>query len=586
MNVFTFIKEHVTIVDVINSYTTLKKTGGYWKGHCPFHGEKTASFTVSPHKNIFYCFGCHSGGDIITFISKIEHCTSIQAVQFLADRYKIDISSFNTHTPHQNADERNQYWQACTLFAQWAHEQLLKTPLALDYLHKRALSPAMLTHFTIGYVPSSFKSLLDRGTKHSVLLQDFINAGLLAGSKTTLYSPFEDRIIFPITDHAGRPCGFGGRIFKETDQRAKYVNSKENNNFSKGSLLFGLDKARAAIQQQDRVFLVEGYLDCISMAQYGYSPTVATLGTACTAEQLKQLSRFTDNVYVLYDGDQAGQKAMLRLAELCWQVSIELKVIILPPNQDPNSFLSSGNDLAPLIEKAYDIFDFFIEYTAKDFSDKTLHEKVSIARKIITVIEKIDDPLKQDILLHKLAKSCDISYASLKQELKQVPQRYTKKEPIGVPAEPPLNLIDQLKEISELEKKLFSVIINDIGLLKPEDEHYIFSCIHPLFQNLLTKLKKIQGEEPSYDFSIFFEHLSDDEQHIISQLLLEFHEYSGIQNYESLIAQFQKKHWKYYIQKVKNTIDQAQQTGQAQEVKKIITNFQQLKQKLVAKGLI
>ena len=172
-----------------------------------------------------------------------------------------------------------------------------------------------------------------------------MTAGILSESKNALYSPFEDRIMFPITDNLGRFCGFGGRTFMPQDERPKYYNSKENNFFTKGSLIFGLNVAKRDIQHKEIVFVVEGYMDCIAMAQHGYTNTVATLGTACTLEHLKQLSRYASYVYVLYDGDAAGQSAILRLTELCWNVNMDLKVIRLPRQEDPASFLAKGKAL-------------------------------------------------------------------------------------------------------------------------------------------------------------------------------------------------------------------------------------------------
>src|SRR5579872_61857 len=356
MNIFSFIKSRVTIWDVVNEYTTLKRAGSYWKSQCPFHHEKTASFTVSPDKEIFYCFGCHTGGDAISFIAQIENCSQLEAAHFLADRYNIDLPK-NIEVSEGNAEQKKHYFDVCHLVAQWCHLQLKKNPSATAYLTERGISAQQIDDFMIGYFPtglSAINAFVHDLKRSNILVDDLIHATILAQGKTVLYSPFEDRIIFPIKDHLGRFCAFGGRIFKPQDTRAKYYNSRENEYFTKGSLLFGLDLAKKSIQKEGFVFLVEGYTDCITMVQHGYQNTVATLGTACTIAHLKLLSRYTPYVYLLYDSDKAGQQAILRLTQLCWQASMELKVVQLPTGQDPASFLAAGNDLAPRIQSAQD----------------------------------------------------------------------------------------------------------------------------------------------------------------------------------------------------------------------------------------
>ncbi len=271
MDIFSFIKSNVNILDVTKQYANLKKTGLYWKGHCPFHHEKTASFTVSPHRDIFYCFGCSSGGDVITFMSKVEQCSAIDAVKLLADRYNIDLPE-DSHIPSiGSADEKDRYFQLCALVNKWCCEQLQKSPLAKEYLDSRTITHESITYFGIGFFPSglsSVQSLIRYAQKNNVLADDLLKANILGQAKRVLYSPFEGRIIFPIKDHLGRFCGFGGRVFKPEDNRAKYYNSKENTYFTKGQLLFGFDLAKQSIQKSESVFLVEGYTDCIAMYQH------------------------------------------------------------------------------------------------------------------------------------------------------------------------------------------------------------------------------------------------------------------------------------------------------------------------------
>jgi DNA primase len=556
-NLFTYLKSRIAILDIINHYTAVRKTGNYWKGCCPFHSEKTASFTVSPDKNIFYCFGCHAGGDVITFVAKIENLSPLEAVHHLAEQYSIALPE-NLEKPSKSIDnqliQKKQYWHLCSLVAQWCTINLFKSSAALNYFKQRGINQQTLTLFSLGYFPSglrAIKSILDYVKKHNYLAQDLIEATILAEGKTQLYSPFEERLIFPIKDYLGRFCGFGGRVFAANDERSKYYNSKENSYFLKGSLLFGFDLAKQAIQKNEAAFLVEGYTDCISMVQHGFANTIATLGTACTLEHLKTIARHAYVLYVVYDGDEAGQKAILRLTELCWQVNLELKVIKLPSNEDPASFLYKGNDLNALIEKAQDIFSFFIATLGNDFGHKNLNEKVRLTQHLLKIIMTIEEPLKRDFLLQNAAKIFAIPFDSLKQELTREMARHQKpKVSMQQDKEPPKTQLDTnlplLKTITELEKKLFSVIINNIGILQDEDWYLIDYFSVPL-QEILKKIKGMKKEDPSLDFINFFESLTYKEKDLVSKMLLEFQEYTHEKNFKQLFAQFQKQHWKALV---------------------------------------
>jgi DNA primase len=589
MNIFNFIKSRVSIIDVVNEYATLKRAGLYWKGVCPFHHEKTASFTVSPHKDIFYCFGCHSGGDVIAFIQKAEQCSPLEAALHLAEHFKIDIPQEISHQPKdtasKTADQRKRYWLLCDIVTRWCSQHLAKNASVMQYLQNRNISPETIKKFNIGYFPAemlAIKNLIEQLQANSLLLADLLETGIVAEGKNILYSPLADRIIFPIKDHMGRSCGFGGRIYKQSDERPKYYNSKENPHFSKGSLLFGFDIAKKSIQESGSVFLVEGYLDCITMVQHGFHNTVATLGTACTIEQLKHISRHAQELLVTYDSDQAGKKAMLRLTELCWQVNVDLKIIELPLGKDPDSFLNEQGQLVPLIEKANDIFVFFIEHVSQNFQEKSLQEKVEHIRALLDIINRIEDPLKQDILLQRAAKQLDIPLSSLNKERSRLSSKQNPNP--GVVVAPPPQTV--LKEITILEKKLFSVILNNVHLVKNEDKEYLQEYLAPPLQELLKKLWQIKGDMSEISFSLFFDTLTYDEKLLISHLVVECQEYEGPENLEYMLAQFQRKTWKSFVTDTKIKLQRLKQEHNNDEAEKILSHFQDLKEKLITRGLI
>jgi DNA primase len=588
MNFFTYIKQHIAILTVVGDYATLKRAGLYWKGHCPFHHEKTASFTVSPDKGIFYCFGCHSGGDVITFISKAEHCSTLQAAEHLVERYQLTVPPQFKREGSYNPKEKQQYYAVYACVAQWCHAMLLKNTAAMAYISNRGISRTSINYFSLGYFPGGTKamgSLLSYAQEQQLLPSDLVQAQILSQGKSVLFSPFEERIIFPIKDHLGRPCGFGGRTFKATDERAKYYNSRESSYFVKGSLLFGLDVAKQSTQQQGKLFLVEGYTDCIAMVQHGYPNTVATLGTACTLEHLVAIARYASELFVIYDADRAGQEAVLRLTQLCWQVNLELKVVLLPSGTDPASFLLDNKSLEAYIERAADIFAFFIDSLGSSFANKSLQDKLTLTRKILDIIKKIDDPLKQDFLLHKAATTLDVPLPVLKAELTRT-VRPTNRTHTNTP--PPTPLASKGAEATgegHLEKKLFVGILQDIGRIRQEPIEYSIEYMPEPLKGMLTKLWDLSKQQAPLDFTSFFDMLEAHEQIYVSQALLANPEAIPQQEFEPLMVQVQKKHWKSIVRTIQHKLTVAQELQEHAKVEKTLQDFLELKKKLLHKNL-
>lgn len=577
MSLFNIIKQKVSILEVVNEYTSLKKMGLYYKGTCPFHHERTASFTVSPHKDIFYCFGCHIGGDVISFIAKLENCSQLEAARLLIERYQIIVPELAKDVKSEGStEERKRYTTLCSLLAEWTHNQLLQYKEPLGYLLERKITLQSIKNFTLGYFPGGpnpLKQLLDYAKQHMLLAQDLLHARILLEGKSGLYSPFEERIIFPIKDHLGYTVGFGGRTFKLEDERAKYYNSHDHPFFNKGSLLFGLDKAKKSIQEKEAAFLVEGYIDTIMMVQQGYPNTIATLGTSCTQEHLKQLSRYTPRLYITYDNDTAGQKAIIRLLELCWQVNLDLYVISLPLKYDPASYLAEKGDLKPCVDEAQDIFLFFIKATNIDFHKKGLQEKLSITKRIIEIIGHIRDPLKQDLLLQQAATTFVIPFTTLKSQLSPsfIPEKDA--EPLA------LNSLQKgLDKISQLEKNLFCAILYSKESLSSEDAQLLQAWLPEPIKSLFIKAISYNGY---YTLELF----SDEERPLVSKLIMEGEERGTEDVLENLLLQFYKKQWKIILNNVKLKIKRAQQEQDVEAVKKSLAGLEKLKKKMLSRGV-
>lgn len=582
MNLFNTIKDQVLVLDVINEYTSLKKAGSsYWKGKCPFHNEKTGSFTVSPDKGIFYCFGCHVTGDVIAFIAQIEHISQFEAAKHLIDRYHLDVPEEALHqaVPTSTPQEKNNYFELCQAVATWCSHQLSKQKNALDYLHNRGIDQSMISTFTIGYFPggnANIKQLLEQAALHKAVMQDLIHAGILFEGKQGLFSPFEQRIIFPIYDHLGRCCGFGGRVFLPDDERPKYYNSKENEFFQKGTLLFGLDKAKKNIQTKNCVILVEGYTDCIFMHKYGYTNTVATLGTACTVEHLKQLQRYAHELIAMYDGDQAGQKAMLRLAELCWNVDVEIQVLALPDKEDPASYLQKHGSIDLSSGALQDIFSFFLEALTDNYAHQNLKEKMHATSLVVELIQKLNDPLKKDILLLQASEKLQIPLEILR-------KRYNKNKGIIVDSNGDISpIIAEIATIPVLEQRLFSAILHNNALIETYDIKSLLPTMQDPLRKILENIVDLSAPQQSVEKLVTI--LSAEDQALVNHIVCAYPPEQDTGGFEQILEQFHKKHWKSIILHIKMKLVQAQKTNDKEESARLISQFQSLKEKFLKYG--
>lgn len=597
MDLFAYLKNALPILGVVQDVVQVRPAGNYWKGSCPFHNETDASFTVSPDRQIFYCFGCHASGDVIAFIAKKENCSQIEAAKFIIDRYSIvvpdDILKGSQRAMQGvSSEEKNRYYQVCERFAYWCNQALKKNAVASAYVKRRNLSDDIIQQFSIGYFPGGLQSvqhLVSAMAGEGIMVKDLVAFGLLGERKSYYYSPFEERIIFPIKDHMGRVCAFGGRIFKQGDDRAKYYNSRESEWFVKGKTLYGLDVAKKTMQATGKAFLVEGYMDCVMMAQHGFFASVATLGTACTLEHLKLLARYVHTLYVLYDGDNAGQAAILRIAEFCWEASIDLEVVMLPSKEDPASFLEKGGNLLPLIEKAQGIFKFFVTTHVKDFQNKPMSGKMSAMYKVFDGVLHISDPIKRDLLLQQAALAVDLPFQSLKEGL----AFYTKNLPGQrgnlVPSSPGGGESEKNDDclVSELEQKILYGILTHL-----RDQHFFIEAklipyFSPLMQKILIKIVDQSGNEDSLSPGDTRDlHFSQEEKVLVDRVLMSFDTLMTGTTFAQLKNLFYKNNWKRIAGDFKEKIRLAQQINDGVRVQELVEAFSQLKQEFADKGLI
>jgi len=586
MNIFNYIKDRLSILDVISDYTLIKKSGLYYKAKCPFHYEKTASFMLNIDKGLFYCFGCHIGGDIITFISKIEKLSNKESLYFLIDKYRIDvpkdvISNFKINDFVDQVDKKDIYTKIYDIALNLALSYRKDNKDVNIYLLDRGFSQDILDIFKVGYIPESnifIKSLLNFSKNEYISISDFLDAKIIFEGKNGLYTPFENRIIFPIYNIVSKIIGFGGRIFKEDDNRVKYYNSHDHQFFNKGSILYNLDKAKKPIQDLGYAILVEGYTDVISLYQNGYKNSIATLGTACTVDHLKQISRYTNKLYVLYDSDNAGYNAVLRLVSICWQVNIDIYTVKLLDGEDPSSLLLKYGKscLDSIINNPKDIFTFFIDEISKDFFSKNLSEKLDIIKSYLYNIKFIDDDIKKDLLISKASEIFNVPYHTLKNYI--LSDDNIKDNKIYN-----LNFNNNIKDeftdknfdlITQLEKKIFSAIIINYNNLSKYDEYLLTNLLSKDLLNLFLKLKD------NYKDNIV--NLSDEEKSLLSKIIIESN--NNVESFDDLLMQFYKHKWKNIVYYVKDNIKECEINGDHKKIEYWLSYLEKIREKIVKRG--
>jgi len=400
------IRNRASIVEVISDYVTLKKSGRNHLGLCPFHGEKTPSFTVSEEKGIFHCFGCHAGGGVFQFLMQYDHLSFPEAVEQVAKRYGIVLERSDRQNYKRDLGERDNLYRINECAAANYQRILFDHPegrAALEYLRRRGVDEAAARKFMLGFAPQGGSGLVGLVKKESLALADAIKLGLVAQRNPQQYSEkFFSRVIFPIANAAGKIVGFGGRVMDQG--MPKYLNSSETPLFHKGSTVYGLHQAKESIRRADRVVVVEGYLDVIALAQHDIGYAVATLGTALTVEHVRALSRYTKNIIALFDGDDAGLKAAARSFEIFVDAGLLGRAAFLPNGEDPDSFVRKhGKDaVETLLNQAVPLADYFFSWLQKRYGS-TLEGKSQTANEIGRLLAKVTNPFEVDLLIRRAA---------------------------------------------------------------------------------------------------------------------------------------------------------------------------------------
>ena len=448
------VRARFDIVEVVSQYVQLKRSGRNYFGLCPFHNEKTPSFSVSQEKQIFHCFGCGEGGNVYTFLMKIEGLTFTEVVLELARRAGVPLPrQQDTPWERKKLRARERLYKIMELAHDYYQYQLQQPAgrKALEYLYRRGLKPEIIKQFGLGYAPDSWHAVKNLLMKKGFTEKELLTVGLLGESSGRTYDRFRNRIIFPIHDQSGQVIAFGGRTLG--DGQPKYLNSPETPLFNKSKTLYALHLARQAVRQQNSVIIFEGYMDVIAAHQAGINHAVATLGTSLTETQARILRNQAEEVIIVYDADAAGQAATWRGLEILRHAGCLVKVGRLPQGLDPDDYLGrygAETFQSKIINHALLLTDYQLLRLTEIYNPENDKERLLLYRRIIEILNSIDNAMEQEDYLQKTAKLLNLPAEVIRQELEKAKR--------SSPQTRPLRKINTVPQVSTLQKALLQIL--------------------------------------------------------------------------------------------------------------------------------
>lgn len=581
------IKNAADIVDVISEVVHLKKTGRNFVGLCPFHSEKTPSFTVSPEKQIFYCFGCGAGGNVFSFLMKNDGLAFPEAARSLARRYSIDIPRKHL-TPEQKKriGERESLLkinrQAMDYFRQMLHRSPTGQP-AMAYLKKRGLSAEIIDRFNLGYAPKGWNNIINFFSKSGVPLARVERSGLILPKKDShgYYDRFRDRIAFPIIDVNQAVIGFGGRVMD--DALPKYLNSPETPVYSKSRSLYGLHLAKDKSHKTDTVYIVEGYLDLLTLHQHGIENAVATLGTALTADHVRMLSRYVPRLILVYDSDEAGIRSARRCIDIFWKEHVDFRrgdvfreekadtqILVLPDGHDPDSFLreKGAESFQKAATHAPGIVSFLIEQSIAKHGLST-EGKIRVVADLTNPLAAINDNVARSLYVKKLAERIGIEENIILQEIRTGAAQKEKKD-TGKH-----KVLGEIKG-SRLERQIIAMMLQ-FPVILPEIRKYdvIAYIENSNLKSIGTAILEHQGTSVTQIAELLSGIGNPEQEQLISALAMieESWEKDGCMK---LIAQFVKNGQRRRDHQILDQIKTAEQKNDQETLAKLLKQKQKL----------
>lgn len=568
------IKERLNIEEVVGSYLTLKRAGANLKGPCPFHNEKTPSFMVNPERQIFKCFGCGEGGDIFTFIEKIEGVDFYNALKILADRagVKLKANAVKKGDTEYKADQKTRLYEINELAAKLYHKILIDHPKAdkaRNYLKERGLSQETLDKFNIGYAPNSWDFLIRFMESKRFSRTDVYKAGMLAQNQQgEYYDRFRGRIMFPINSVMGSPVGFTSRVLVDDGKQAKYINSSESPIYHKGRVLYGLDKAKLAIRENGMAVVVEGQMDVIACHQAGFGNVVASSGTAFTEDQLQILARYAPIVAFAFDADAAGEAAMKKAILMSVKLDIPVKIIEIPAGfKDPDEALRKDRKLWQMaVNGARLAIEVWIDKLVRQYDTSDISNKRKIAKEVLPVIKQINSEMEKEHYIKFMARKLAVSESSLLQDLSKAKDEENRVNFKDVPSKMAnLDISQKIIAIcwgSEILSKLASEkISSEVPTDTTSAKYWSLLSRNQLEASRLNPDEVIELNQWSYQNSLDYEQASPDD--FKAELIF-------------LLARLTQEKNENLKEKYALLIKQAQEEGDGAKLQQLLKEFSQL----------
>ncbi|SFA70544.1 DNA primase [Lentibacillus halodurans] len=517
------------IVDVIGEYIQLKKQGRNYFGLCPFHGEKTPSFSVTQEKQIFHCFGCGKGGNVMTFIMEMEGYTFYEALRLLADKSGVELPDISQQQKSSISQESQRILSASEWITKLYHHLLRYTKDGKEgyqYFKQRGITDEVIDAFQLGFAPNIKDFTAEFLAKKGFHQQTLIKAGLLSQQEDdTAADRFRGRVIFPIRNHLGKTIAFGGRTI--SDQEPKYLNSPESELFQKGKILYNFDLAKKHIRKQSEVVLFEGYMDVISAFQADVKNAVATLGTSLTESQARLLRRYADTVIICYDADSAGIEAAYKAAELLQKAGCRVKIANLRENMDPDDFITQFGTKQfhdEVLKASLTFTSFYMRYLKKDFNLTLEGDRIQYIEKVLKYLARIDSSVEREYYLKEISHAYNVSMESLQQEIQVYRQKMgpgkdkIKKNSYTNRASNNDDTKKLLPAFHNAERQLIAYMLQDASITDKVQEEIGASFNIDEHKIIATHLYAYYEEEHQPDVSTFVEMLTDNK---LKQLVTE-----------------------------------------------------------------
>ncbi|MCX5687494.1 MAG: DNA primase [Candidatus Omnitrophica bacterium] len=582
-NILNEIQDKCDIVEVISNYISLKPSGRNFKACCPFHHEKTPSFVVSPDKQIYHCFGCNSGGNVFNFLKEYEKIDFIDAVKMLAEKTGVKLPEYK-NSDDQEASVVSTLYSVNDIAANYYYDFLENKNSSLEpkkYIAKRGLDTSVIKKFRVGYADSSWKALLDYLLSRGVKQDTILKAGLvIKGKDNSCYDLFRNRIIFPIFDVRNRVIGFGARVMDET--LPKYINSPETAIYKKGQHLYGLNFAKVCIKERNFAIITEGYLDVITCHQYGANNAIASLGTALTTEQIRLLKRYTHNVVMLYDSDQAGEMASLRGLDLLLEEDINVKIATLEKGHDPDSFLRKfGKEkFDEAIKRSKSLFTYKLDILQARFNSTEPESKAETIKEMLLTIKRVRNAVIKAEYIKLLAQELSVKEDAVWEELKKIKgvSHHLISSDAGQ-ARGREQAVKKTIEISPAEKILARLMLEDFNIIKiVRDELKPSDFRNQDIRNIAEALFSIDAGDGPIDINKLINSMEDSvPQNIISFIVNEEVEIRDKEkNICDCIMTIKKENRSRLLKDIQNRLYTAQKSGYEEEEKKLVEEFNQL----------